>query len=85
MRSSNVIRQESGASAAFIALLRFEPDAYRLRAWLTHAYSLLDRATPLSTDELCLLKQDVSEAAHLVGKLIDIYDNRSTATPRSRA
>jgi hypothetical protein len=76
MRSTNHLRQESGASAAFIALLRFEANAYRLRAWLIHAYDLLESDMPLAADKLRLLKEDVSEAADLARKLIDIYDNK---------
>ena len=74
MRSNNSLPHEGGASAAFVALLRFEADAYRLRAWLIHAYELLDSDAPLAADKLRLLKEDVSEAAHLARKLIEIYD-----------
>jgi hypothetical protein len=76
MRSNNSLRHERDASAAFIALLRFEADAYRLRAWLIHAYDLLDGDMPVAADKLRLIKEDVSEAADLARKLIDIYDNR---------
>ncbi|HET9534651.1 MAG TPA: hypothetical protein VFP43_04805 [Mesorhizobium sp.] len=65
MRSNDHLQHESGASAAFVALLRFEADAYRLRAWLIHAYELLDSDAPLGADKLRLLKEDVSEAADL--------------------
>ena len=74
MKSNHYSRYESGASAAFVALLRFEPDANRLRAWLNHAHDLLDCDMPLD-DKLKLLKEDVSAAADLAHKLIDIYDN----------
>jgi hypothetical protein len=74
MRSNNSLPHEGGAPAAFVALLRFEADAYRLGAWLIHAKDLLDSDMPLAADKLRLLKEDVSEAAHLARKLIEIYD-----------
>ena len=77
MRNNNPLRHESNASASFVALLRFEPDAYRLRAWLIHAYDLLASDMPLAADKLQLLKEDVSEAADLARKLIDLYDNKA--------
>jgi hypothetical protein len=65
MQSNNSLRHDDGPLSPFVALLRFEADAYRLQAWLIHAYGLLDREMPLGADELRLLKQDVSEAADL--------------------
>jgi len=87
MRSNNPLRLEGNASAAFVALLRFEPDAYRLRAWLIHAYDLLASDMPLAADKLQLLKEDVTEAADLARKLIDLYDNKGEPLrwPRSCA
>lgn len=76
MRSNNPLRHEREAAAAFVALLRFEADAYRLRAWLIHAYDLLDSDMPLATDKVRLLKEDVSEATDLACRLIDIYTNK---------
>jgi hypothetical protein len=68
MRKNNPLRLESRTSAAFLALLRFEADACRLRAWLLHAYELLDSDMPLAADN--------AGCANLAGKLIDIYDNK---------
>jgi hypothetical protein len=76
MRDNNSVRHDGGAPSPFVALLRFEADAYRLRAWLIHAFDLLDSEMPLAADELRLLKEDVSEAADLARKLIEIYDNQ---------
>jgi hypothetical protein len=75
MQSNNHLRHGGGAPAAFVALLRFEADAYRLRAWLIHAYDLLESDRPLGADEIQLLKEDVGEAADLARKLINIYDD----------
>jgi hypothetical protein len=82
MRSNNPLRLEGGAPAAFVALLRFEADAYRLRAWLIHAYDLLDSDMPLAADKFRLLKEDVSEAADLARKLIEIYDKGERCVDR---
>jgi hypothetical protein len=76
MRNNNSLRNESSASAAFVALLRFEADAYRLRAWLIHAHDLLESNMPLAAGKLELLKEDVGKAADLARRLIDIYDNK---------
>jgi hypothetical protein len=80
MRSRHAKQQsfESGAPAACLALLRLETDAYRLRAWLIHAYDLLDSDSSLAPNEFELLKEDVRAAADLACKLINIYDNTHT-------
>lgn len=75
MQSNNPLRHGGGAPAALLPLLRFEADAYRLRAWLIHAYDLLESDRPLGADEIQLLKEDVGEAADLARKLINIYDD----------
>ena len=83
MRRNNSLRHESDASAAIIALLRFEADACRLRGWLVHAYDILNSDTPLAPDKLWLLKEDIREAGNLARKLIDIYDNKGESHVRS--
>jgi hypothetical protein len=83
MRRNHPLRHESAASAAIVALLRFEADACRLRAWLIHAHDLLNSDTPLAPDKLWLLKEDIREAGNLARKLIDIYDNKGEPHIRS--